>query len=71
MPFTNNEAEQNIRFTKVKVKVAGCFRSDQGVDDFSTIMSYTKTAAKHGVGFFTAIREAIMGKSLALVQSWA
>jgi len=71
VPFTNNEAEQNIRFTKVKVKVAGCFRSEHGADDFATIMSYTKTAAKHGIGFFTAIREAIMGNSLALVQSWA
>ena len=71
VPFTNNEAERDIRCAKVKVKVAGCFRSNQGADDYAAIMTYTKTAKKHRVDFFEAIRQAFMGNSLALVQSWA
>ena len=71
VPFTNNEAEQNIRFTKVKVKVAGCFRSEKGAENFATIMSYAKTASKHGIGFFSAIRDAIMGNALSTVKAWA
>jgi len=32
--FTNNEAEQEVRMPKVKLKVAGCFRTPWGLQTF-------------------------------------
>jgi transposase len=44
---------------KVKTKVSGCFRSEEGAQEYLTIMSYIGTARKHGINAFTAIREAL------------
>ena len=67
VPFTNNAAEQDIRFSKVKLKVSGCFRTKHGAEEYADIMSYTNTAYKHNVGFFDAIKAAFTGNALALV----
>lgn len=69
--MTNNKpAEQDIRFSKVKLKVSGCFRTKRGAEEYADIMSYTNTAYKHGVGFFDAIKAAFTGNALALVAQW-
>lgn len=70
IPFTNNEAERSIRFSKVKGKVSGCFRTKQGAEEYVTIMSYINTAYKHGVDFFTATKAALAGNALPLVAQW-
>lgn len=70
IPFTNNAAEQNIRFSKVKLKVSGSFRTKRGAEEYADIMSYTNTAYKHGVGFFNAIKAALTGNALTLVAQW-
>ena len=70
VPFTNNAAEQDIRFSKVKLKVSGCFRTKRGAEEYADIMSYTNTAYKHGVEFFDAIKAAFTGNALALVAQW-
>ena len=70
VPFTNNEAEQSIRFSKVKEKVSGCFRTLQGAQEYAEIMSYTNSAYKHGVGYFEAIKAALDGNALSLVAQW-
>lgn len=61
VPFSNNLAEQAIRMMKVKQKISGCFRSQQGAQDFADIRSYIATMKKQGVSIIKAIGAAIQG----------
>ena len=70
VPFTNNEAERAIRFSKVKQKVSGCFRTKEGATEYAETMSFINSAYKHGVSYFDAVKSALEGKALTLVQGW-
>ena len=61
VPFDNNQAERDLRMIKVKTKVSGCFRTEEGARDYLKIMSYVGTAHKQGYNAYKAIKNAISG----------
>ena len=48
VPITNNRAERDIRMIKLRQKISGGFRSDQGAENFATIRSFILSAKKQG-----------------------
>ncbi|MDP9388636.1 MAG: IS66 family transposase [Actinomycetota bacterium] len=53
--FTNNQAERDLRPTKLHRKISGCFRSKAGAERFAHLRSYLSTTRKHGVPAIDAL----------------
>jgi transposase len=61
VPFTNNLAEQAVRMQKVKQKISGCFRTQNGVETFCVIRSYLATLHKQSGNLFHALTLTLQG----------
>ena len=65
VPFTNNRAERDLRMSKVKQKVSGCFRKAEFAQAYCRISSYLQTMANRGVNPLVAIQMALSGQLYA------
>ena len=65
VPFTNNRAERDLRMSKVKQKVSGCFRTRQYAESHCRISSYLQTMANKGYNPLVAIQHVLSGQLYA------
>ncbi|MBL4862743.1 MAG: IS66 family transposase [Crocinitomicaceae bacterium] len=56
VPFDNNGSERAIRNVKVKNKISGCFRSENGAYSFAVLRSVIDTTIKNSQDVFTSIQ---------------
>ena len=69
VPFSNNQAENDLRMTKVQQKISGCFRSMDGAKIFCRIRSYLSTCRKQGITASDALRLLFLGKHPAFMNA--
>ena len=62
VPFTNNQAERDLRPTKTQMKISGTFRSETSAAAWARIRGFVSTARKHGINAVQAILTAVLGE---------
>jgi len=61
VPFTNNQAERDLRMIKAQLKISGGWRTRHGAHAWLRVRGYISTARKNGLHLITALHDAITG----------
>ena len=61
VPFTNNQAERDVRPTKTQLKISDCHCSETTAKAWLRIRGYISTVAKHGDNIYNALRDTVTG----------
>lgn len=69
VPFTNNQAERDIRPTKIKQKMNGGFRSENGTESYCRIQSFISSLRKQSRQVFQELLSVIEGNPFELFQT--
>jgi transposase len=70
IPFTNNQAERDLRMAKVQQKISGTFRAQDGATCFCRIRSYLSTMSKQGHPLLEALVALFNGHPLPIACSF-
>lgn len=68
VPFDNNGSERDLRMLKLQQKIAGCFRTTEGVTAFCRVRSYLSSVRKQGKDLLASIEHALKGKPVHLTD---
>ncbi|QNK80095.1 IS66 family transposase [Nakamurella sp. PAMC28650] len=61
VPFTNNQAERDVRPAKTQANISGSHRSETGAKAWLTVRAHISTLRKHGLNTLDGIRNTILG----------
>jgi transposase len=62
VPPTSNQAERDLRPSKIQENISGRLTSEDRTQDRYTIRGYISTAIKHGRNGLTVLRDALLGR---------
>jgi hypothetical protein len=69
LPFTNNQAERDLRMVKVQQKIAGTFRTETGATIFCRIRSYLATMRKQGHAMLASLAAVFAARPFPIAWS--
>lgn len=70
VPFTNNQAERDIRCVKIKQKISNSFRRRKGATHYARIQGFVSTVRKHKMKVFQEIVNIFNQKDISFQVAW-
>lgn len=55
VPFTNNQAERDLRMVKLRQKISGGYRTHESAQNFAIIRGFLSSAKKQGINLLNAL----------------